>query len=183
MLVDFKKAFDSVSHTAIFSLIKHIGLPLGYCNAIQALFYNAYCLTTTDRSNPIRIDFHAGVKQGCPLSPTLFILLMDVLHDMITNTITVHIRLYADDVAIGSSNLVPHLPKLKMIFKTFAAATGLHLNTAKTVCVSTGGRSHLRAALDAIGWSDLMIVGSTKYLGIPIGHSANLDDRSLHSLS
>jgi ribonuclease HI len=176
MLVDFKKAFDSVSHTAIFSLIKQIGLPLGYCNAIQALFYNAYCLTTTDRSNPIRIDFHAGVKQGCPLSPTLFILLMDVLHDMITNTITVHIRLYADDVAIGSSNLVPHLPKLKMIFKTFAAATGLHLNTAKTVCVSTGGRSHLRAALDAIGWSDLMIVGSTKYLGIPIGHSANLDE-------
>jgi len=176
LLVDFKKAFDSVSHTAIFSLIKQIGLPLGYCNAIQALFYNAYCLTTTDRSNPIRIDFHAGVKQGCPLSPTLFILLMDVLHDMITNTITVHIRLYADDVAIGSSNLVPHLPKLKMIFKTFAAATGLHLNTAKTVCVSTGGRSHLRAALDSIGWSDLMIVGSTKYLGIPIGHSANLDE-------
>jgi ribonuclease HI len=63
-----------------------------------------------------------------------------------------------------------------MIFKTFAAATGLHLNTAKTVCVSTGGRSHLRAALDSIGWSDLMIVGSTKYLGIPIGHSANLDE-------
>ena len=176
MLVDFKKAFDSVSHTAIFALIKQIGLPLGYCNAIQALFHNAYCLTTTDRSNPIRIDFHAGVKQGCPLSPTLFILLMDVLHDMITNSIKVHIRLYADDVAIGSPNLIPHLPKLKKIFKAFAAATGLHLNTAKTVCVSTGGRSHLRTALDSIGWDDLLIVGSTKYLGIPIGHAANLDE-------
>ena len=176
MLVDFKKAFDSISNDAIFKIIKQIGLPVGHCNAIKSLFHNAYCLTTADKSNPIRIDFHAGVKQGCPLSPTLFILLMDVLHDMITSSTNVHIRLYADDVAIGSPNLIPHLPVLKSIFKVFAAATGLHLNTKKTVCVSTGGRSHLRAALDKVGWKDMLIVGSAKYLGIPIGHSASLNE-------
>jgi ribonuclease HI len=176
MLVDFKKAFDSVSHEAIFALIKQIGLPAQHCNAIQSLFNNAHCFTTTDRSNPLRIDFHSGVKQGCPLSPTLFILLMDVLHDMITSCANVHIRLYADDVAIGANNLIPHLPVLKRCFKIFAKATGLHLNAAKTVFVATGGRSQLRAALDNIGWSEMLIVGSTKYLGIPIGHSASLDD-------
>ena len=176
MLIDFKKAFDSISHNAIFLLIKQIGLPAGHCNAIKALFHDAYCLTTTDKSNPIRIDFHAGVKQGCPLSPTLFILLMDVLHDMITCSTNVHIRLYADDVAIGSPNLIPYLPTLKRIFKIFAAATGLHLNDKKTVLVSTGGRSHLRTALDNVGWNETLIVGSAKYLGIPIGHSASLND-------
>jgi hypothetical protein len=176
MLVDFKKAFDSVSHEAIFALIKQIGLPVTHCNAIQSLFNNAHCFTTTDRSNPLRIDFHAGVKQGCPLSPTLFILLMDVLHDMISCTTKVHIRLYADDVAIGAKNLIPHLPKLKKCFSIFAKATGLQLNTSKTVFVATGGRSQLRQALDNIGWSDMLIVGSTKYLGIPIGHAASLDD-------
>ena len=176
MLVDFKKAFDSVSHEAIFALIKQIGLPRQHCNAIQSLFFNAHCFTTTDRSNPLRIDFHAGVKQGCPLSPTLFILLMDVLHDMITCTTKVHIRLYADDVAIGARNLIPHLPALKRCFQIFAKATGLHLNAAKTVFVATGGRSQLRAALDNMGWEDMLIVGSTKYLGIPIGHAASLDD-------
>ena len=178
MLVDFKKAFDSVSHEAIFALIKQIGLPEQHCNAIQALFINAHCFTTTDKSNPLRIDFHAGVKQGCPLSPTLFILLMDVLHDMIycaTNG-KVHIRLYADDVAIGASNIIPYLSVLKRCFTIFASATGLHLNAAKTVFVATGGRSQLRTALDNIGWSDMLIVGSTKYLGIPIGHAASLDD-------
>ena len=176
MLVDFKKAFDSVSHEAIFALIKQIGLPMQHCNAIQALFNNAHCFTTTDRSNPLRIDFHAGVKQGCPLSPTLFILLMDVLHDMIFSTTKVHIRLYADDVAIGAKNLIPYLPTLKRCFHIFAKATGLQLNAAKTVFVATGGRSQLRSALDNIGWSDMLIVGSTKYLGIPIGHAASLDD-------
>ena len=176
MLVDFKKAFDSVSHEAIFALIKQIGLPMQHCNAIQSLFHNAHCFTTTDRSNPLRIDFRAGVKQGCPLSPTLFILLMDVLHDMITCTTKVHIRLYADDVAIGARNLIPYLPALKRCFHIFAKATGLHLNAAKTVFVATGGRSQLRSALDFNGWSDMLIVGSTKYLGIPIGHAASLDD-------
>ena len=176
MLVDFKKAFDSVSHEAIFALVKQIGLPEQHCKAIQSLFHKAHCYTTTDRSNPLRIDFHAGVKQGCPLSPTLFILLMDVLHDMITSTTKVHIRLYADDVAIGASNLIPHLPALKRCFKIFANATGLQLNISKSVFVATGGRSQLRAALDNIGWADMLIVGSTKYLGIPIGHAASLDD-------
>ena len=176
MLVDFKKAFDSISHDAIFQLIKKIGLPSGHCNAIQALFHDAYCLTTTDKSNPIRIDFHSGVKQGCPLSPTLFILLMDVLHDMITSSTNAHIRLYADDIAIGSPDLIPHLPTLKRIFKVFAAATGLHLNVSKTVCVATGGRSHLRLALDKVGWKNIHIVGSARYLGIPIGHAATLNE-------
>ena len=176
MLVDFKKAFDSVSHEAIFALIRQIGLPEQHCNAIQSLFNNAHCYTTTDRSNPLRIDFHSGVKQGCPLSPTLFILLMDVLHDMISSTAKIHIRLYADDVAIGAKNLIPHLPTLKRCFHIFAKATGLHLNASKTVFVATGGRSQLRTALDNIGWSEMLIVGSTKYLGIPIGHAATLDD-------
>jgi ribonuclease HI len=176
MLVDFKKAFDSVSHEAIFALIKQIGLPVQHCNAIQSLFTNAHCFTTTDRSNPLRIDFHSGVKQGCPLSPTLFILLMDVLHDMIVNTTKVHIRLYADDVAIGANNLIPFLPALKRCFNTFAKATGLQLNISKSVFVATGGRSQLRTALDNIGWADMHIAGSTKYLGIPIGHAASLDD-------
>ena len=27
-----------------------------------------------------------------------------------------------------------------------------------------------------MGWEDMLIVGSTKYLGIPIGHAASLDD-------
>ena len=42
MLVDFKKTFDSVSHEAIFALIKQIGLPTQHCNAIHALFNNAH---------------------------------------------------------------------------------------------------------------------------------------------
>ena len=90
---------------------------------------------------------------------------MDVLHDMITSTTKVHIRLYADDVATGARNLIPsnYLPTIKKCFYIFAA-TGLQLNAAKTVFVATGGRSQLRTALDNIGWSDMLIVGSTKYL-------------------
>lgn len=176
MFIDFKKAFDSVSHDAIFGLIQAIGLPSGHCSAIKALFHQAFCLTTTDRANPTRIDFHSGVKQGCPLSPSLFILLMDVLHFLITATTPVHIRLYADDVAIGCPNLVPHLRTLKKCFTAFSIATGLHLNPAKTVCVATGGRAHLRNALNHIGWSSIQVVGCTKYLGIPIGHAASLND-------
>lgn len=177
MFIDFCKAFDSISHEAIFKLIDAVGFSDQYSNVIKSLFINAYCNTNVKGCSSKRIDFHSGVKQGCPLSPTLFILVVDVLIDLIENVCpSSNVRFFADDGAIGSDNLVPLLPSLKKCFDLFKNTTGLAMNPDKTACIATGGKSHLRAALDEIGWNQIEISGNVRYLGLYMGHNTTPED-------
>ena len=175
LFIDFCKAFDSIAHEAIFALLEQIGIGEKYVCIIKALFHNAYCMTNINNSNPAKINFGSGVKQGCPLSPLLFILITDVLIDMLEEA-EVDVKFFADDAGIGDDDITTKLPTLKKIFKTFRKHTGLEMNVSKTVCVATGGRSYLTAALKKVGWSKIKVVDKTKYLGLYIGHGASIDD-------
>lgn len=174
LFVDFCKAFDSISHEAIFKLLHSLGFDDDYINIIKSLFHNAFCYT--NQSQTTTIPFNSGVKQGCPLSPTLFIAIADVLIDMLSKVAKVDVKFYADDAAIGSHDITPQLPIIKKCFDIFAAHTGLSLNPKKTAVIATGGRSSLRSALDSVGWTDIVVSPSMKYLGIFMGHKASLDE-------
>ena len=170
------KAFDSISHQAIYDLIEAIGLPIGHQNVIRSLFHQAHCYTNFKGANPAKIFFNSGVKQGCPLSPTLFILVADVLLDMLSSIDGIEPRMFADDTSLVSENIIPCLPVVKKSFNVFKAYTGLELNITKTAIIATGGRTDLRSALDNIGWNQLRISGKEKYLGTFMGHEVTLDD-------
>ena len=174
LFVDFCKAFDSVSHDAIFKLLDRLGFALDYQNIIKSLFHNAYCYT--DQNKTTTITFSSGVKQGCPLSPLLFIMVADVLIDMLDKVTGADIKFYADDAAVGAKNLVPKLSLIKDCFDVFGAHTGLVLNPSKSAVIATGGRTDLRKKLDEIGWGDIVISPNIKYLGVFMGHATTLDD-------
>ena len=176
IFVDFLKAFDSIAHEAIFCLLEAINMPKGYINIIKALFIDAHCYTSFRDANPARIDFYSGVKQGCPLSPTLFILIIDVLLNMLESVKGLEPKFFADDGAIGCKNIIPHLSTIKNIFATFKKFTGLEMNVSKSAAIATGGRTSLRTALDKIGWQSLPISGNERYLGTYMGHDTKLDD-------
>ena len=176
ILFDFAKAFDSCSHGALLGVLEAIGLPESYVKAITSLFRDAHCQTSFPGAKPEKIDFKKGIKQGCPLSPLLFIILMDVLTTLVKEHTSVDFMLYADDSAAGSCRLEDHLPGLKKAFRVFASATGLDLNLTKSVLLTTAKgdrRLRLRGALDRVGWSEIKIVGSAVYLGAPIGDEAD----------
>ena len=182
LFVDFLKAFDSIAHEAIFELLKEVGFSSDYQNVIKALFHKAHCYTNFKNTHPEKIFFNSGVKQGCPLSPTLFILVADVLLDMLDDIEGVEPRMFADDTAVVSDNIIPCLPAIKAVFSTFKHYTGLEMNVAKSAIIATGGRKSLRSALDRTGWGMLRISGNERYLGTYMGHEVTLDDIFRHPM-
>ena len=75
-LVDFEKAFDTVDHTALWSVLASHLVPLSYINILQELYRNQIATVATDVESRA-FGLHKGVKQGDPISALLFILVMD----------------------------------------------------------------------------------------------------------
>ena len=91
LFVDFKKAFDSVQRPVLWQLMRNLGIPERFVRAVES--YYASVRFRVELPGGLSEPFHAdvGVKQGCPLSPTLFgIFVESLLHDF---------KLWADDQA------------------------------------------------------------------------------------
>ncbi|MFN9911973.1 MAG: reverse transcriptase domain-containing protein, partial [Pirellulaceae bacterium] len=102
LLVDFQKAYDSVDHTFLFKLVEYIGLPWWLCNIVKMLLTNLRVRFTPPFDTYESIPVTRGVKQGCPLAPLLFLLLIDPIISQISDaTSAVEIRAFADDIGIS----------------------------------------------------------------------------------
>lgn len=78
----------------------------------------------------------SGIRQGCPLSPLLFVLVVDILLRTINKVAPeVLTRAFADDIGAVVPDWELRLPCLQRVFKEFANVSGLDLNISKTICI------------------------------------------------
>nr|KAG5711950.1 hypothetical protein BaRGS_026391 [Batillaria attramentaria] len=75
--VDFQKAFDSVDREVIWKLMSHYGFPPKFVNIIRQLYEDATCQVTHDGKLTEPFTVRTGVRQGCILSPTIFLMVVD----------------------------------------------------------------------------------------------------------
>ena len=133
---DNVKAFDSMHHDYIHAVLGKQGFPLWFLHAVANLFDNATLIPTL--APDARIAFLKGVKQGCPLSPVIFILIYDVLITFLKDSAPPEtwVAGAADDLALGARRLQDLLPFLPII-DSFSEASGLRINRSKTGLLST----------------------------------------------
>lgn len=175
--LDQEKAFDCVNCAFMFSTLEKMGFGPSFIRWVPLLYSRAGCsILVNGYSSPVFYPSR-GVRQGCPLSPLLYILTMEVLAcNLRAHTDLVGIQLpnsssrlpvvslYADD----TSAIVTSDPGIKAVFQTysrFEKASGPKLNLGKCKGLWLGPWKSRSDAPVAIDWSSTMI----KVLGIFIG--------------
>ena len=120
-----------------------------------------------------------GVKQDCPLSPTLFGLCIDQLEEVITQsmgeevdmpkigTITLLLLIYADDVVLFSHH-ASTLLKMINVVSDFCKTSGLAVNVTKTKVMVIKTHHTRNQPIIMYNGHELEVVDKFKYLGIDI---------------
>lgn len=145
LALDFEKAYDRVSHEFMFLVLKRFGFSEHFIKMIKILYKNvtSEILVNGFKTEPINI--RSGVRQGCPLSPILFIcsiepLLLAIQKDKIIKGVTVpgmkeNIKAlgYMDDVVILGVNK-ESINRTILWAGCFNEAAGFKLNVDKCEC-------------------------------------------------
>jgi len=77
VFVDFKKAYNRVHHGALFRVLEHAGIRGKMLNFIKRLYRDNKVRVRTGGHLSDPFDMLRGNRQGCPLSPLLFIIFIN----------------------------------------------------------------------------------------------------------
>jgi len=153
--LDWEKAFDRISHDRMLQALARLGIPDKLRKVIGCIYSRpTFCVKHDHHLSDVKTQ-NAGIRQGCPLSPYLFILVMSVMfHDIhadidreICNSRLDRIRfteiLYADDTLLVTKNTAGTNALLNKIERE-SAYYGLKLNQNKCCVLSMNGRNRIR---------------------------------------
>ena len=178
---DFRKAYDTIDRGFLLRSLETLGLPPGFVSLVRLLLSStsACCLVNGYISAPA--SFAAGVRQGCPLAPLLYLFVAQALlaflrsraigvPDLLPGSpLTTCPSMYADDAQALLASTT-QLPPFLAAMDTFAAATGQHLNPSKSRILLLGAvPPHADALLPPpAARRGIPVVPCTTALGVPL---------------
>lgn len=174
ILLDAEKAFDSLEWPFLTSVMKRMGMPQGFLALVGLLYSKPTARLRINNTLSTPFPLSRGTRQGCPLSPLLFILAMDPLvrifharhlhRGLQFHTGPLLTSLYADDVILYVRQPQQNLAPLIREVIRFGLFSGLHINWNKSVIFPlTTGTKQWELEFPLLWCAD-----STKYLGIHI---------------
>jgi hypothetical protein len=142
--VDISKAFDSVAWPFLLQIMEFIGFQVAWREWVATILGSSSAKGMMNGSPGQHICHECELHQGHPLSPMLFLLVMEVLSALIRradewqllqglgiHNIPHRASLYADDLILFIRPCAPDLQVMRLIFSLFEGASGLGCNLAK----------------------------------------------------
>lgn len=146
LFLDMEKAYDRVNWEFLFSTLRHYGLPVGFIDWLRLLYSNLSSKVILQSSFSKEFPICQGLRQGDPLSPTLFNFVIDTFLRILTNNldgIRLHGRArikslaFADDTVVMIGNNSDYSKFVKCV-DLYQSASNALLNTKKTITVTVG---------------------------------------------
>ncbi|GKC17685.1 RNA-directed DNA polymerase, eukaryota, reverse transcriptase zinc-binding domain protein [Tanacetum coccineum] len=145
--VDFEKAYDSVKWDFLDDVLNKFSFGNKWCKWIQCCLRSSRGSILVNGSPTEEFQFGKGLKQGDPLSPFLFILVMESLHisfqrivdagrfhgiKMGGGSVNLSHMFYADDAVFIGQWCESNITTLVHVLECFHKASGLRINMCKS---------------------------------------------------
>jgi exonuclease III len=183
--LDLEKAYDHVNWSFLLYILKRCGFGERWREWIE------WCISTVRFSIIVNgspegfFNSSRGIRQGDPLSPLLFVLVMEALSRMVNATVeqglisgfsvggrvfsdlVVSHSLFADDTLIFCEACPEQLHYVRLILLCFEAVSGLKVNLGKSEMVAVGDVGNIGTLAAFLG---CRVAGlPMKYLGLLLG--------------
>lgn len=152
MQIDISKAFDSVQWSFLLNTLEAMGLPKKFIGWISTCITSASFSVQVNGELAGYFQSKRGLRQGCSLSPYLFVICMNVLSKMLDKAtrqgkVGYHPRCknielthlcFVDDLMIFADGTKTSIEGILQVFKDFDKMSGLKISREKSVLFMAG---------------------------------------------
>ena len=181
LLLDFEKAYDRVSWIFLEKTMEKMGFEKTWIQRVMSLNLNASAMIVVNGELSQAFNLQRSVRQGCPLAPYLFLLMVDVLRQMLQHPKSqvqglrlpdnsyITNQMFADDTLMLLEGTHENMDKALAVINKFSDASGAKLNLHKSVGVWVANIERTWMWGEEAGMKWLQPGEVTKYLGYPFG--------------
>ena len=141
--VDAEKAFDKIQHRFMIKTLQKMGIEGTYINTVKAIYDKPTANIILNGEKLKAFPLRSGTRQGCPLSPLLFNIVLEVLAIAIREEKEIKgiqigkekikLSLFADDMILYIENPKDSIRNLLELISEFSKVAGYKTNTQKSV--------------------------------------------------
>ena len=137
--IDAEKAFDKIQHPFMIKTLLKVVIEGTYLNIVMAIYDKATGNIILNGEKLKAFPLRSGTRQGCPLSPLLFNIVLKVLATVVKEEKEikgiqigkeeVKLSLFADDMILYIENPKDSIRKLLELISEFSKVVGYKINT------------------------------------------------------
>ena len=184
LLVDFEKAFDSVSWNFIQHTLELFNFKASIKQWIKVFYNNSESRIMQNGFLSESFKLERGCRQGDPLSPYIFIICAEVLAILIRNSKEIKginiegeeyvVSQYADDTTFILDGSPESLDSTLRILDQYANVSGLKINYSKTNIIWIGSKKFSKEVFHHVKWK--LTWGETLFNLLGVQFSVNLEE-------